>query len=136
MSPKFILFDNLENSGQYIPLTQGESRTITFLLQKADGTPMVIPTASYDEILVNIYKGVSAASIIKRLSLASVTAVISTQLGGLIGFSFSLTGAETAAITANNSGVPVKAQFSLSSVPGIEMNFAQPITVDVPVVQN
>lgn len=134
MTLKYLVTDDAGNSGQYIPLTQGEARTLTVLLQKPDGSPFVIPEASYDEIIVKVYKGVSGSPIQKLLSTSAVTEITSEALGGLIGFRFALTAVETATIVANSSGIPVMATFSLNSVVMTELNFLEMLLVDVPVI--
>lgn len=135
MSPKYLVQDNLGHSGQYIPLSQGESRTIKIFFQNDDGTPLVF-TGTISEIVAKIYTGVSSASIQKTLTAVTITKLLSTDPAGMQGIEFNLTAANTAAIVANSSGIPVLVTITDSLGAVTELNFLELLLIDVPVVTN
>ncbi len=133
MTPKYLLQDNLGNSGTYIQMTQGESRTIKVFPLNADGTPMVF-TATLSTIVAAIYTTVNLASIKKSLALSNLTKLISTDPAGCLGFEFTLTGADTASIVENSSGIPMLITITDSAGNVTELNFLEAFLIDVPVV--
>lgn len=134
MTPKYLIQDERGLSGQYISLTQGESKILKIFPQNADGSAMVL-TDTITEIVAKIYTGVSSASIQKKLSTTTLTKLLSTDPAGCLGFEFTLSAADTTSIVANSSGIPILIIITTSSGV-IEMNFQEALLVDVPVVLN
>lgn len=134
MNPKYLIQDERGNSGQYISLTQGESKTLKVFFQNADGSPLVIlPTIT--EIVAKIYAGVSNPVIQKKISTTTLTKLLSTDPAGCMGVEFTLTAADTATLVANSSGLPILITITDSTGFVIEINILEGLLVDVPVVQ-
>lgn len=134
MSPKYLMQDERGNSGQYISLTQGESKIIKIFPQNADGTPFVI-TDTISEIVIKIYTGVSTPSLQKKLSLSTVTKLLSTDPAGCMGFECPISATDSAGFVANSSGLPILITVT-TSVGVIELNIQEGLLVDQPVVLN
>jgi len=132
MTPKYVIWDEYDNAGQNISLSQGEKRKIFLMFFQDSGMPRALDNA-YDEIVVKVYTGVSSSPIQKKLSLSSVTEIKDTNLG-LIGVSFTLTAVDTALITAATAGIPVKLIFSSTGTVTDEYNLPNPILVDAPTI--
>ena len=134
MTSAYVLKDSSGNSGQSIPLTQGESRTVTVFLQNNDGTPRVIP-GTISTAVVKIFSTINAASIQKSLAASTLTlATLAGITGGTIGFQFTLSGSDTTSMAANNSGLPMIATLTDSSGNIYEFDFVSVFSVVPPVV--
>ena len=114
MLVKYLLTDELGNAGQFISLTQGDTKTITFFPQLPNGAPLVYK-ATVATIVVKVYSQINQASIQKTLAATTVTQCTCTALGGVIGYQFVLEAADTASMAANNSGLPMSVTVTDSS---------------------
>lgn len=134
MTPKFVLQDNFGNSGQYINLTQGESRTIKVFLRNADDTPFVF-TSDVSTVVAEIYTSVSSGPIEKTLAGTDITLLTSTDPAGCQGFEFIIADTETNNM-ANNSGAGLPMSITVTTDDGIitTLNFPGAFVVDAPLV--
>lgn len=135
MKLAYIVKDDKGNVGQSIPLTKGESRIITVFLFDSNGVPFSY-SGTITEIDLKIFSTISVASIRKKLSLSEVTAITQAgpQTSNLIGFQFSLSAANTNAMAANNSGLPMTATITDSGTNVLELDFLEIFKVTDPVV--
>lgn len=134
MTIKYLLQDNLGQSGQYLRLTKGETRTIKCFFQNADGTPMIFG-GTIAEIVAKIYTDVLSASISKSLTAGStLTKLLSTDPAGCLGVEFSLTAANTNAMVENSSGLPMMITITDSLGAITELNFLEAFMIDIQAV--
>jgi len=132
MNLKFIIKDEKGVVGPAIPLTQGESKTLSVFWFNEDGSPYVAP--SITALLVKIYSSINQGSIQKSLAGSTVTLLQCTQLGGYIGFQFSLLATDTPNMTANNSGLPVSFFITDASSNVTEGDILNAFDVSIPAV--
>lgn len=129
MQLAYVLKDNQGHSGQTLPLTQGETRTVTCFLFNADGTPYAWQ-GTLSELVVKCYANVSAPSIQKKYSLSQVTPVTASGgLAGIIGFQFTLAAVDTTSMTPNSTGLPMTATLTDASGNVTELDFLQAFNV-------
>ena len=134
MTSQYVLKDNEGNSGQSLPITNGESRIVNVYLLNADGSPRII-TGTISEVFVKIFSTINAQSIHKKLSLETVSLInIAGAVSGMIGFQFSLLTSDTTAMAANNAGRPMIATVTDSDGNVSEFDFASVFNVTPPVV--
>lgn len=135
MTVNYVATDNQWNSGQTIPLTQGESRTINVFFENANGSPFVIP-GTISAIVLKIFSTINAASIQKTLAGATVSAITldGAIKSGMIGLQFTLLAADTSSMAANNSGLPMTATITDSLGNITELDFISLFNVSLPVV--
>lgn len=137
MELNYILQDeqgNLSSPGaQAIPVIQGETKNIQVLLFQKNGLPFVYK-ATVTEIFVKVFSQITQASIQKKLSLSSVDKIMSADLGGMIGFSFTLSSTDTPNMAVNNSGLPMSVSITDNSGNVSEIDFQGSFSVSAPLV--
>jgi hypothetical protein len=115
MQPAYIVQDQEGNTGQQVTITQGESDVVKVFMFAPSGAPLFTSLVgrTVSELELKIFSTINAASILKKFSLSQVT-VIKDDTLGLFGFSFALASADSAAMAANNAGLPMSAILTLS----------------------
>ena len=131
-SKSYILQDEQNISGQTISLIQGDTKTIKCFLFNEDGSPRFI-LGTITELLVKVLASINGPSIQKRYSTSQVTLIKDDTLG-LFGFEFTLSSADTLSMAANNSGLPLTAEITLSTGATIGINIQSGFDVQLPVV--
>lgn len=132
MQPVYIIQDENNVSGQFITCTQGESKTAKLFLFNADGSPFFI-SGTISEIVIKIFSTINAASIVKKLSLSQVTKIADSTLG-CFGFQWLMASADTAAMAANNTGLPGRVTLTMSDGTTKEYDFVALFLVEPPTV--
>lgn len=130
---KYVLKDDKGHSGQSLPITQGQTSSISLFLFNDDGTPYVW-SGSLGSVLAKIFSGISQAPIMKSVALSSLTEITSSQLSGAFGVQFVLSATDTQSMAANNNGVPMTLTFTDSGGAVTEIDIPQAFSVSAPLI--
>lgn len=118
-----------------LPLTQGETKTVTVNLMQSNGLPFLIP-GTISTAVAKIFSSINGASIQKTLAAATLSLVTMTinSVVYTVGFRFQLLAADTTSMAANNSGLPMICTLTDSGGNVFEFDFQSMFSVAVPAV--
>lgn len=129
----YLLFDDQGNAGKTLPVNQGETKVVTVLPLLPNGAPLVIADPQ-TTIVAKIFSQINQSAIMKTLAASTLTPVTSDELGGVIGYQFTLLPADTLNMAGNNSGLPMSITATDSGGKVTLLEIPAAFSVSVPVL--
>ena len=131
MNLDYVLKDEKNIAGQTLTIHKGELKTIKVFWFNQDGSPYVC--AGITAMVVKIFKGTGITPLSKTIVDNDITLISSDDLGGAIGFQFSITAAESAALPVSST-VGMSAKVTVSTTAVDEQDFPSAFNVTAPLV--